>query len=466
MRPIYFVGTYPPIMCGIATYTSYLTRESPQNQWHVLSFDLEKYGAPLTNGRKSKAEPVWYGISGHHDYCARDILKGMQELGHENIDDAVLWFQHEAAIWSNPRRFVAMLKQIQMPKVVTLHTLHFQSKETPSGLREYQYDLLQNMLPHVDAITVFSYGVYWAIISAFPEHCTKVFVLKHGIHSYPEISQLSKKEAKEKLYDFLLYESKLDQGNKEALHQHRIFTDPNIAVIGQTGFLCPLKKSESLYIVRKKLQKMIPHKQIAAIRIGRPREESHKTYARKLHSNLNDSNDFLLDTWLPDDMMALAQRAFDINFYWPRECTQSGIMAHALGAGAIIAGRDMEGLGETLRGAGEIVDTDLESLIDKIRKAILNPELCSKIEGNALNYAEEFSWKNQVRRHYALTESIRPAREDLSETFEMDPLIALATGNPNLNLRIAYRRLLENIQGKELENIPNQNDSKERFVRH
>ncbi len=451
MASIYFAGTYPPIMCGIATYTNYLTRESPPNQWGILSFDLEKYGAPLTNGRKSKIEPVWYGISGHHGYCATDILNGLQELGADN-DDTVLWFQHETAIWSNPRKFVAMLKRLQMPKVVTFHTLHFQSKDTSSGLREYQYDLLQNLLPHVDAITVFSYGVYWAIISAFPEYCTKVYVLKHGIHSYPEISRLSRKEAKEKLLDFLFYESNLDQDTKEALHQNRIFTDPDVAVIGQTGFLCPLKKSESLYIIREELQKMIPHKRIVAMRIGRPREESHKTYARKLHSKINDSYAFLLDTWLPDEMMALAQKAFDINFYWPDECTQSGIIAHALGAGAIIAGRDLEGVGETLRGAGALVDTDLESLIYKIRKVILDPELGNKIEANALTYAREFSWTNQVRRHYALSESIShavmPVREKFSEPRGVDPLIALITGDPNVNLRVAYQRLLKNAQSR------------------
>jgi glycosyltransferase involved in cell wall biosynthesis len=451
MASIYYAGTYPPIMCGIATYTHYLTRESPRDQWSILSFDLEKYGAPLTNGRKAKIEPVWYGISGHHDYCAMDILEGLQELGADN-DNAVLWFQHETAIWSNPRKFVAMLKRLQMPKVVTFHTLHFQSKETSSGLREYQYDLLQNLLPHVDAITVFSYGVYWAIISAFPEYCTKVYVLKHGIHSYPEISRLIRKEAKEKLRDFLFYESNLDQDTREALHQHRIFTDPDVTVIGQTGFLCPLKKTESLYIIREELQKMIPHKRIVAMRIGRAREESHKTYARKLHSKLNDSNAFLLDTWLPDEMMALAQRAFDINFYWPDECTQSGIMAHALGAGAIIAGRDLEGVGETLRGAGALVDTDLESLIYKIRKVILDPELGNEIESNALTYAREFSWKNQVRRHYALAESIShavmPVREKFSEPRGVDSLIALVTGDPNVNLRVAYQRLLKNAQSR------------------
>ncbi len=451
MASIYFTGTYPPIMCGLATYTNYLTRESPPDQWGVLSFDLEKYGSPLTNSPATATEPVWYGISGHRDFCALDVLAGLQNLGASD-SDTVLWFQHETAIWANPRKFVAMLKQLDMPKVVSFHTLHFQSKETSSGLCARQYDMLQNLLPHVDAITVFSYGVYWAVISAFPEYCTKVYVIKHGIHSYPQISRLSREESKLQLYDFLMCESDLDSASKKALYQQQILSDPDTVILGQTGFLCPLKQSESLYIVRENLQKMLPNKRIVAVRIGKAREAAHTTYAQQLSNGLNDPNAVLLNTWLPDNILPLAQRAFDINFYWPADCTQSGIMAHALGTGAIVAGRDLEGVGETLRGAGEIVDTDLDRLTMKIRDTVLNPGLATQIEKNALEYASEFSWKNQVRRHYELAEAVIPAmpiKEKSSDSFEKDPMVALATGSSNVNLAdhpAAVKKLLLNIR--------------------
>ncbi|MFO8101457.1 MAG: hypothetical protein R6U37_04705 [Dehalococcoidia bacterium] len=254
MASIYFAGTYPPIMCGIAAYTNYLTRESPLNRWGVLSFNLDKYGASLTNHAASATEPVWYGLEGHFDFCAGDIMAGLDELG-ADISDSVLWFQHETAIWANPRKFEAMMKRLDIPKIITFHTLHFQSNETPAGLRASQYEFLQNLLPHVDAVTVFSYGVYWAVISAFPEYSTKVYVIRHGIHSYPDVTSLSREEAKEKLYEFLMEESNLDSESRELLYQQQIFTDPETVILGQTGFLCPLKQSESLYMVRENLQK-------------------------------------------------------------------------------------------------------------------------------------------------------------------------------------------------------------------
>ena len=405
MASIYFVGTYKPIICGIADYTRFITRESPAGKWGVLSFDPEKYDAAPISAQGVATGPVWCGIPNRYEFSASVILEGLKALDAEN-EDAVLWFQHETAIWADNQKFVAMLKHLDMPKVVTFHTLHFQSPETPSGLRKHQYDLLQALLPHVEAITVFSHGVYCAVTSAFPEHRQKVYIIKHGIHSYPDVSCLSRKEAREELNDFLLYESGIDRAAKEALYEQRIFSGSDTAVIGQTGFLCPLKHSESLYLVRDELQKIIPHRRIAAVRIGSPREESHKIYAEQLREGQDGRDRFLLETWLPDDMLPLAQRAFDVNFYWPDECTQSGVMAHALGAGAIIAGRDLEGVGEALKDAGELADKDMGHLLLKIRDIMLNPELGEGVEEMALEYAAEFSWGNQARRHYELAEHI------------------------------------------------------------
>lgn len=403
---IYFVGPYKPIMCGIADYTSYITRESPVGRWGMLSFDLEKYGDSLT-GDEVATEGVWYGIPGRQGFSAPMILEGLKELGAKK-EDSVLWFQHEFGIWPDSIQFVAMLKNLDVPKVVTFHTLHFQTIETPSGLRREQYDLLQALLPHVEAITVFSDGVYHAVTSAFPEYREKVYAIKHGIHSYSEISRMSRKDVKEKFNDFLLYKSSLDQETKELLHQQRIFLDPDTIVIGQTGFLSPGEGSELLYSVRDSLQEEIPHKRIAAVRIGVSRDRPQEIYTKRLQRVQKGRLNFRLETWLPEDILPLAQRAFDVNFKWPGDCTQSGVLAHALGAGAVIAGRDLEGVGETLKDAGQPADTELKRLEMKIVNFILNPELREGIEERALSYAAEFSWENQARRHYELAEHVLP----------------------------------------------------------
>jgi len=408
MVSIYFVGTYKPILCGIADYTSFITRQSPAGRWGVLSFDLEKYGVPLISDDGVATEQVWHGIPDRDNFSARMILKGLRKLGLKK-EKAVLWFQHEYGIWPDSHDFVTMLEDLDIPKVVTFHSLHFQSPETASGLRSNQYELLRDLLPHVDAITVFSQGVYGAVTSAFPEYRQKVHIIRHGVHSYPEISCLSRQEAREKFNDFLLYESGLDRETKEAVHKQRLFLDPLTVVVGQTGFLDPSKNSELFYLARDRLQELIPQRRIIAVRIGTTRTESQKIYAEKLRRKSNGRDKFLFEVWLPQNTLALAQRAFDVNFYWPRECTQSGLLAHALGVGAVIAGRDLEGVGETLKRAGELTSTSLKRLLLMTRDLLSNRELREELEKRGLEYAEEFSWEKQARKHYELAEHILSA---------------------------------------------------------
>ncbi len=405
MTTIYFVGPYKPIMCGIADYTGFIANKCLPGTWGMLSFNLERYGVPLTPEFKTRLPCVWYGIPDRNSYSELCIRKGLDELGADKRQ-AVLWFQHEFGIWPDDDKFIAMLKNLDVPKIVSFHTLHFQSPETVYGLRWNQYCFLEKLLPHTDAITVFSHGVHKAVTSAFPEYLEKVHVLKHGIHSYAEINRLSHKEAKEELNDYLVYESDIDRKTKKALHTQRIFLDPATIIIGQTGFLSPAKGSELLYTVRSSLQTEIPRKRIAAVRIGNAKDDIQKSYASKLRRQINRKSDFIIETWLPQRMLPVAQRAFDANFYWPVECTQSGVLAHALGAGAIIAGRDLEGVGETLKDACEPADTDIKRLQIKMREVIHNPEIAEMIEKKVLDYSREFSWENQARRHFELAEHV------------------------------------------------------------
>ena len=117
MATICFVGPYRPIMCGIAEYTNFVARELPAVAWKALSFDLQKYGVPLTSEDGVPPDQVWYGMPGRHEVCCANLITGIGELNipHEST---VLWFQHETAIWPDTRKFVAMLRAIDMPKLV------------------------------------------------------------------------------------------------------------------------------------------------------------------------------------------------------------------------------------------------------------------------------------------------------------------------------------------------------------
>ncbi len=408
MKSICFVGTYNPIMCGIADYTKFITRKMPPDKWGVLSFDLANFKGRLVNRNGTPADRIWYGIPSFDDFSAADLLEGLSQLGNRS-DDVALWFQHEHGIWRDNYKFINMLRQLDIPKIVTLHTLHFQSSETPSGLHREHVEFLRQLLPEVDAITVFSNGVYGAVTAAFPQYSEKVRILKHGIPSHKEVTALTRREARQKLHDFLMYESDLDQATKESLHNQRILLNRDNFIIGETGFLCPGKQSEFLYLLRDVLTGLLPGRKIIALRIGAPRDSFQMGYATKLRQEQNGTDKFLVETCLPEDMLRVAQRAFDINFYWPELCTQSGILAHAIGAGSLIAGREMEGSGEMLREAGAITGKSMEEVVEGIVRLMSNPELGLVMEEQALKYAAKLSWENQSRQHWEIASELVPA---------------------------------------------------------
>lgn len=394
---ISLISPYKPIVCGIADYVDFLTESAPPAHWDVLSFDLGKYGVRLREEQPSASDNVWYGIPSRDGYSAASITRGLRPRA-----DQVLWFQHEFGIWRDNARFISMMRDLDMPKAVSLHTLHFQSDETSYGLREEEYSFLRSLLPHVDAITAFSDGVYEAVARAFPEYGYKVHLLRHGTHLYPEFCRMAKAEAKATIHDYLVRKSALDEASRDNLRRQGVFLDPETVIIGGTGFITASKGTSLLYDAHRLLQQMLPDHKIAAVYVGQVREANSSIDSRAaadLKARHNGQDQFFLEAYLPREVLAAMLRALDLFFYWPTDCTQSGMIAHALGAGATIACRDMEGVGETVRMAGGLTSRDFKELVLKMRQAVVEPELRAEIAKRALLHAAEYSWRNQFLRH-------------------------------------------------------------------
>jgi len=234
-------------------------------------------------------------------------------------------------------------------------------------------------------------------------------MLRHGIHLYPEIARMSREKAKARIHEYLVGESGLDQASKDDLRQQRVFLDSNTIVMGTAGFITASKGIELLYHAHDLLQQMLPRRKVAAVHVGFLRETDNSAdskFTAELRTKHNSPGQFLLESYLPEDMLPLLLRALDIYFYWPSDCTQSGILAHALGAGATIACRDMEGVGETVKMAGGLAYADFEQAITGLEELILHPKLRNEMSERAVKYAEEFSWKNQASQHFELAERL------------------------------------------------------------
>ena len=408
MAFITFVTPYKPIICGIADYSDFILKESPLGKWAVLSFNLTNYGIPLNKNKDPYTPLVRYTIPSRDDFSSTSIVKELVPC-----EDQVLWFQHEFGIWRDSAAFASMLEELPQIKVVTFHSLHFQNKETLYGLRRAEYLLLRAILPHIDAITVFSEGVRRAVSEAFPSFSDKVYILRHGIHFYPKVTSMTRMEAREKIHNYLIEQSELDEETKQALIEQRIFLDYKNMLIGGAGFITAKKGIELLYETRNMVQKMLPRKDISAVYIGSLREPNNELdgkCAAMLKTKYRRDGGFLLDIYLPAEMLPIIFKAVDVHFYWPSDCTQSGILAHSLGAGAVIACRDMEGVGETVKMAGGLTNPDFAQLISGIGNLLVNNLRRRQISERAMKYASRFSWKKQSLKHYALAEMLCRSR--------------------------------------------------------
>ncbi|MFC1999016.1 hypothetical protein ACFLVR_05215, partial [Chloroflexota bacterium] len=252
-------------------------------------------------------------------------------------------------------------------------------------------------------------GVYEAVTRALPEFASKVYVLRHGMHLYPEVALLNRSEAREQINNFLINESELADSMKNRLRQQRIFLDKDTILIGGSGFITTNKGIQPIFEACNRLKQMLPDKRIAAVFAGCVREADNvidNEFVAKIKAKYNDDSHFLIDTYLPGEVLPVMLRSLDIHFYWPSDCSQSGIIAHALGTGAVPACRDMEGVGETVQMAGGLVHSDFGHLINNVRDIILDPSKRKRMSKSAMEYAEEFSWRNQVLKHFDLADNI------------------------------------------------------------
>ena len=131
---ISFVSTYPPMICGIGTYTKYLMSHIPKSHYKVVSFRLDDCFLKLEDQYPPPDEQV--------DYC---LSYPPSSLG-ANLEGNLIWFQHSFGIWGEiSDQFLALIEEAKRKKKrvgVSFHTIHFQAEETSSGMAKREFEIL------------------------------------------------------------------------------------------------------------------------------------------------------------------------------------------------------------------------------------------------------------------------------------------------------------------------------------
>jgi len=110
-------------------------------------------------------------------------------------------------------------------------------------------------------------------------------------------------------------------------------------------------------------------------------------------------------------LFAKSLKALDIVHMWQEDCRQSGKLAHAIGIGATVIGRNIEGVGETLKMSGYPALSTYGDFLDEIKRVIANPESKDSMEESARMYAHTWSWDKQASKHMKLVDSLISGKE-------------------------------------------------------
>lgn len=109
---------------------------------------------------------------------------------------------------------------------------------------------------------------------------------------------------------------------------------------------------------------------------------------------------------MPERLFAKSLRALDIVHMWQEDCRQSGKLAHAIGIGAIVIGRKLEGVGETLKMCDYPALDNYKDFLNEIERVTADSESKDLMKKSASKYARTYNWENQALKHIELVESL------------------------------------------------------------
>ncbi len=415
---IVFASTYPPVVCGIGKYTERLVQDMPGDRVAVVAFDPDRYGAPVEAGYVPEARVrVTYRLA-RPTVDSQHLIEAVRDSG-ADLDRTVLWFQHTEGIWP---RFLDLLIRIEgFPgyKVVSLHSVHFQSRETPWGLPLSEYRELQGVLPLLDRATVFTSGACKAVQGAFPQHATKVTLLRHAMEAGPAVSR---DQSRRSLIRYLERVRSAVRPTGSAQTLLDALADPATAVVGAFGFIQWDKGFRMVYTLRDALEERLQGRRVVGLVMGSMREPEarrNQNLLAQLEEAADGMDSFLVLAMPPDPVFRAAFNAVDINVFWPDSPTQSGRVAHALGMGAVVVGRDIEGVGEELCEAGAPVCRDFDELVEEAVRLLTDEARAGAVSMRARRYAARYSWANQASHHLEIADALVKAGRSRGQPVEV-----------------------------------------------
>jgi glycosyltransferase involved in cell wall biosynthesis len=162
-----FVSTYPPRRCGIATFTSDLSRVTEEREIVALHPSDQATPYPIeVHHRIRRDEPDDYQRTARAVSACVDIVS----------------IQHEYGIWGGEdgESVLDFVGALRVPAVATLHTV----LRSPTGR---QRAILVDLIRKVQATVVMSRSAATLLTSAYGVDPTRIDIIPHGVPDLPMV---------------------------------------------------------------------------------------------------------------------------------------------------------------------------------------------------------------------------------------------------------------------------------------
>lgn len=347
---IAIISTYPPIECGIATYTSYLAEElkSLKNEIHIVS----QFGA--------KGKRVYAVFKANDPDLAEKISKTIAKLNPE-----VVHIQHEYGLYGGHKKvniisLLHNLKSFHVPLIITLHTVY-------EEFSEEERLIIKELTKLADAIIVHHHYQKEAIRSAIG-NADQIYIIPHGVRVIEPIPRAKKRLGLE--------------GKK---------------VVLLSGYFRASKGFEKMVNLFPRIAEELP--EAVLVIAGGARLPEYSAYTDKLFHLINESpvrdKIRVLRGPFPQPTFDMIFSAADVVVFPYLKSSQSGIMAHCIGFGKPAVTSNLRTFRElTQEARNSLIARDDKELASKTIKILKDDKLRKTLSENAKRYArEKASWK-------------------------------------------------------------------------
>ena len=360
---IAFISTYPPIECGIATYTSYLN--DALRKLHNETLVISPFGAA--------GENVFPIYSRGSAYFATETFNICEE-----ITPDLVHIQHEYGLYGPQKgvhiiELILRLRLVGLPVVTTLHTVY-------EDLNNSEQIILRIVVDESSAVIVHEDYQKETLVRYFGGG-EKIHVIPHGVRELLPIP-----DAKEKLEIF----------------------DKQVILL--CGYFRPTKGFHKIVEWFPEICRQVDD--VILVIAGKSRGLEFRDYQRKFFESINSSpvsdKIAVLRGQFPQDTFDTIVSASDVVVLPYEIGAQSGIMAHCFAFGKPVITSNLPAFKKTIDKSkgGFTCDTDADYL-ENIVNTLNDSNLQKKFEENIRNYVKEkVGWSTVAQKHIEVYRSV------------------------------------------------------------